>query len=483
MNKVLLTILEKNMEKIKISIEDRQKYIDIQPNILMNLIGEWGILNFSSRRLIKNINISNKYAKFLIQKFNLQILHLLENPNADINDIKEILNPNKIQEEDNHNADYNNHNADESDDENKDENLPNQSFLAINEYYENKNNNTDDEDMDDIDMDEEDMDSIDIDDETLQYNISKHPNISIKDIENNPDLPWDPVIVTICNPNATYEYYNNNKEKLSALKINHLDFIKEEHIIINENIIDNKKIDYNNLSSNSNISLKFVAERQNSLIYNWDWSQLSRILKFTEEEFYKYQHLNWRFSNLSINPNITMKIILNNLHQNINFMSLSYNLAITIKDIENYPNLPWNWNNISHNPNINMKFVLKNLDKEWNWNTLSFHSNITMEDIDNNIDLPWSWVDVFNNPNMTEQYVKKFMETKYIKKMTQYEKCDLFKSLSENIYLYDKTVCEKNIKNSILNRINLLHKVVNKVNNLSNLENIMYGIIDFTYYN
>ena len=96
MNKVLLTILEKNMEKIKISIEDRQKYIDIQPNILMNLIGEWGILNFSSRRLIKNINISNKYAKFLIQKFNLQILHLLENPNAYINDIKEILNPNKI---------------------------------------------------------------------------------------------------------------------------------------------------------------------------------------------------------------------------------------------------------------------------------------------------------------------------------------------------------------------------------------------------
>ena len=70
--------------------------------------------------------------------------------------------------------------------------------------------------------------------------------------------------------------------------------------------------------------------------------------------------------------------------------------------------------------------------------------------------------------------------------MTQYEKCDLFKSLSENIYLYDKIVCNKNIKNSIINRINLLHKVVSKVskvNNLSNLDNIMYGIIDFTFYN
>ena len=36
-----------------------------------------------------------------------------------------------------------------------------------------------------------------------------------------------------------------------------------------------------------------------------------------------------------------------------------------------FPDKPWNWWELSRNPNITMKFVLDNINKPWNWQWLS----------------------------------------------------------------------------------------------------------------
>ena len=46
------------------------------------------------------------------------------------------------------------------------------------------------------------------------------------------------------------------------------------------------------------------------------------------------------------------------------------------------------WTNMSANPNITMKDVLENPDKPWNWFDISGNPNITMKDILENLDKP-----------------------------------------------------------------------------------------------
>src|SRR5690606_31793136 len=67
----------------------------------------------------------------------------------------------------------------------------------------------------------------------------------------------------------------------------------------------------------------------------------------------------------------------------------------------NNSNLPWNWFGISVNPNITIDFIKENLDKEWWWFDLSRHHNITLDMNVNNPDLPWDLDGISYNPNLT----------------------------------------------------------------------------------
>ena len=58
----------------------------------------------------------------------------------------------------------------------------------------------------------------------------------------------------------------------------------------------------------------------------------------------------WSAHEVSINPNITMEIIENNLDKN------------------------WNWRYVSGNPNLTIDFVKAHLDKPWSWKFISFNS-------------------------------------------------------------------------------------------------------------
>ena len=79
----------------------------------------------------------------------------------------------------------------------------------------------------------------------------------------------------------------------------------------------------------------------------------------------------WNYNGLSANPNIDLKYILNNPDKPWNWSWLSSNPNITIQDILNNPDKPWDWDWSSRNPNITIQDVLNNPDKPWDWVELS----------------------------------------------------------------------------------------------------------------
>lgn len=56
---------------------------------------------------------------------------------------------------------------------------------------------------------------------------------------------------------------------------------------------------------------------------------------------------------------------------------------------------------VSLNPNITIKIVLDNVDFEWNWPSLSTNRGIKLEDMLNNLQLPWKLDNIYLNPSIT----------------------------------------------------------------------------------
>lgn len=96
---------------------------------------------------------------------------------------------------------------------------------------------------------------------------------------------------------------------------------------------------------------------------------------------------------------LTLIIMLRN--NDWDWYDISKNPNITIKDVLNYPEKPWNWNALSSNPNITLADLLKHPYLQWNWWHLTVHPNITVTDILAHPELPWIDEAVISNDNLT----------------------------------------------------------------------------------
>ena len=77
-------------------------------------------------------------------------------------------------------------------------------------------------------------------------------------------------------------------------------------------------------------------------------------------------NLRWDREMISINQNVTIDFLLQNINKNWKWLSANPN--ISMKNIEE--NLKWNWDYLSRNPNITTDFV-RNIDKNWDYKRLS----------------------------------------------------------------------------------------------------------------
>lgn len=185
--------------------------------------------------------------------------------------------------------------------------------------------------------------------------ISMNPNITIKNVIDNPNLPWN--FECICrNPNITPQTVAKNP---------------------------NLPWDYSELINNRNWNVFFIDNILDCLYVNYIQiiDKSIKIIKIYDDE---------------------IKSIVESIVENI----LRTKQLLNWDTICKYSNLPWNWFNLSCNRFISWDIIKNNIDKPWIWERVSVNPNVTMEIIDQNMDLPWDWKMLPLTGNLTWKFVK-----------------------------------------------------------------------------
>jgi len=229
--------------------------------------------------------------------------------------------------------------------------------------------------------------------------ISMKWNLTIKFIYKFRNKPWNwnilsynkSIMFKIIDLNYDFDY-KFNWDGISQYNNLSMDFIYTyrrklnwNYICANKNItlFDIKEYSFlpwkfDILSNNNNISFEFILKH---LRYNWDWSVISMRSDITIFNIENNLQLPWHwFYGISSNPNITiefirkvMKIKSTKLHINLSWDLISLNENILMIDIANNLDLPWNWNVILHNRNITFNFIDKYSDKITGWQALKYN--------------------------------------------------------------------------------------------------------------
>lgn len=204
-----------------------------------------------------------------------------------------------------------------------------------------------------------------------------------------------------------------------------------------EVVIKNNIFLYNELSENENLTLEIVKE---NLDKNWNYNYLLMNKSFMWEDIqyiYEYQNMNDTFSDtyISLNPNITMDIVINNPQHNWEYIFIIQNKNIKLEDIKKYlsifekknnfiidflslnenitweqvvqnPEIKWSYDFLSSNKNITLDIIKANPDKNWNFNCLSRNLSITWNDIVSNSQINWDWTFISSHPNITWKIIQ-----------------------------------------------------------------------------
>jgi hypothetical protein len=257
--------------------------------------------------------------------------------------------------------------------------------------------------------------------------------ISLKDIENNPDLPWNPYYVST-RKDITLEFAKKNSNLLGK----NITYVYSRIGTIDD-LYSIRMVDWSItlLSMNPNITKEFV-NRHSDLI--WYWRDILFLNESTKHHYKyfieKYGGIKFNtiellvsyayiipfeilkeyyeeiklipnfFRGFSLNRSISIDFIKSNIDDPWEWSNLSSNSAISKKFIDEFIDKPWHFGNLSSNPNIDLDLIKKHLDKPWVWENISKHINITFRDIYENLDLPWSMT-VFSNPNIKFKHLDK----------------------------------------------------------------------------
>jgi hypothetical protein len=291
-------------------------------------------------------------------------------------------------------------------------------------------------------------------------NVCRNPNITLKIIEDNLNIPWDwSAIVT--HPNFNIDFYERHLDKpwnweptpgFFGFVIN-LEFL--------EKYKDDPNIPWNwdIVSMNNNITMDFVERNMEGVPWNWEYIARNKNLTmdFVERHL---DEINWYWEIIAANPALTMDFVERHRDINWNWSTISSNPSLTIKFLEKNMNKPWNWDRISENPaitldyikkhpipntinprtssstghlnyiglsknpNITMEFIQQNRDAGWYFRWLSSNPNLTMEFVEENISKNWDWCEMARNPRLTMEFVERNL------KLFDTDEC--WKNLSEN---------------------------------------------------
>lgn len=124
------------------------------------------------------------------------------------------------------------------------------------------------------------------------------------------------------------------------------------------------------------------------------------------------------YEDLSLNLNISLDYILDNLHKDWkwDYLSITFVLIqsnIPIKKILQHSYLPWNWFYISMFNELTISIINNNKHIPWIMSNVLKYANITEEEILKDIDNPiWNWQDLCKNNNISVEFIIKHFAPK-----------------------------------------------------------------------
>lgn len=195
-------------------------------------------------------------------------------------------------------------------------------------------------------------------------------DITIEDIRNHLDLPWDFACVGHKKNITIQDILKPIPKTKKGRELWNWDFYRLSYNIHPDDILANPQLPWNfrYVSFNHDLEFKHVLANKDQ---KWDWRSISSIMKISIQE------------------------ILDNRYEPYDFKSLSLNKSLSVDDILAHQDLPWNIPNLSRNPNIQIRHLLKYPNLKWDWYYLSF--SIPMADIVRYSKLPWRWQCVASN--------------------------------------------------------------------------------------
>lgn len=243
------------------------------------------------------------------------------------------------------------------------------------------------------------------------YNISRNISITKNDIEDNPDFAWS-LSGLIYNINLDYDFFY--RHIISPVSVVYIDWnaLSANPSIKTIDIIEHPSHPWNDyfLSANPNISSNFILNEGRNR--SWFAPSVSANPGITKRDIVKStlkSIFSWNYRNLSINPNLPLIYVQNNLQEDWNWFELSKRVSMT--DMERFHIFKWNDIGLSMNANISMNYILNNDKYKWNKEMILYNSAITISDIEDNIE--WFDIPIIEmkktislNPNITYEWIE-----------------------------------------------------------------------------
>jgi hypothetical protein len=127
--------------------------------------------------------------------------------------------------------------------------------------------------------------------------------------------------------------------------------------------------DWHCVSMNQNLNIEMVLKHHNKM----GWENISSNKGITMDIIEKYPELSWCWAAVSFNPNLTFEMLLKNLDKDWDWTAVTEQACITMEIISTHPDLPWDMESLVFNRNITSDYVLDNLDKNWVMEFLSMN--------------------------------------------------------------------------------------------------------------
>jgi hypothetical protein len=177
-----------------------------------------------------------------------------------------------------------------------------------------------------------------------------------------------------------------------------LEYIRSDEITIDD-IRNNLDLpwDYAWISIKKNITihdlLKPIPKHSNGKPY-WKWCYINLSLHIPVDDILAHREFPWNFKDVSLNKTLTLQHVLNNKDEKWDWDAVCLYAKMSIQEILDNRYEPYNFKNLSYNQSFHIDDILahKELSNKFYMKLVSNNKTITIQHILNNLDVDWNWV-------------------------------------------------------------------------------------------